>query len=377
MVSFFRLMMEASQDEVDGQDFVQINETNANSNSVENSTHNYMDDDNNVPSMHPPSPKENSFGKLERINSRNIFEDLLVESSTSGEEVQHQTCPINEDSKKVNDKSISQQSVLSLKKVCTLGARQCSKESNQKFKNTKDNTNLSDEDLPSDVVNKHDDLIHVTNETDNPVLVTNEEGTTEAIDKEVEKEDRTNEEIGSKEKEKEGVIKVTDSQEKMEDGTTMETDNQERKEGETLDSTNNLQEREEGTSENSNDLEEEKEGSKEETESQVRMLDEAPSETINQVGKENGSTKERDKQEVKEEETVEKQNSKEEKEKEFSKDTTNKIVETSKILSASEETLNETPKNSSSKQVNNDNTEVDLEKQDKLPEDTDNEDKSK
>lgn len=367
--------MEASQDEVDGQDFVQINETNANSNSVENSTHNYMDDDNNVPSMHPPSPKENSFGKLERINSRNIFEDLLVESSTSGEEVQHQTCPINEDSKKVNDKSISQESVLSLKKVCTLGVRQCSKESNQKFKNTKDNTNLSDEDLPSDVVNKHDDLIHVTNETENPVLVTNEEGTTEAIDKEVEKEDRTNEEIGSKEKEKEGVIKVTDSQEKMEDGTTMETDNQERKEGETLDSTNNLEEREEGTSENSNDLEEEKEGSKEETESQVRMLDEAPSETMNQVGKENGSTKERDKQEVKEEETVEKQNSKEEKEKELSKDTTNKIVETSKILSASEETSNETPKNSSSKQVNNDNTEVDLEKQDKLPEDTDNEDK--
>lgn len=360
MVSFFRLMMEASQDEVDGQDFVQINETNANSNSVENSTHNYMDDDNNVPSMHPPSPKENSFGKLERINSRNIFEDLLVESSTSGEEVQHQTCPINEDSKKVNDKSISQQSVLSLKKVCTLGARQCSKESNQKFKNTKDNTNLSDEDLPSDVVNKHDDLIHVTNETDNPVLVTNEEGTTEAIDKEVEKEDRTNEEIGSKEKEKEGVNKVTDSQEKMEDGTTMETDNQERKEGETLDSTNNLEGREEGTSENSNDLEEEKEGSKEETESQVRMLDEASSETMNQVGKENGSTKERDKQEVKEEEMVEKQNSKEEKEKEFSKDTTN-----------------ETPKNSSSKQVNSDNTEVDLEKQDKLPEDTDNEDKSK
>uniref|UniRef100_K1R039 RE1-silencing transcription factor n=1 Tax=Magallana gigas TaxID=29159 RepID=K1R039_MAGGI len=324
--------------------------------------------------MHPPSPKENSFGKLERINSRNIFEDLLVESSTSGEEVQHQTCPINEDSKKVNDKSISQQSVLSLKKVCTLGARQCSKESNQKFKNTKDNTNLSEEDLPSDVVNKHDDLIHVTNETDNPVLVTNEEGTTEAIDKEVEKEDRTNEEIGSKEKEKEGVIKVTDSQEKMEDGTTMETDNQERKEGETLDSTNNLEGREEGTSENSNDLEEEKEGSKEETESQVRMLDEASSETMNQVGKENGSTKERDKQEVKEEEMVEKQNSKEEKEKEFSKDTTNKIVETSKILSASEETSNETPKNSS-KQVNSDNTEVDLEKQDKLPEDTDNEDK--
>lgn len=367
--------MEASQDEVDGQNFVQINETNARSNSLENSSHNDIDDVNNVPNMHPPSPKENSCGKLERINSRNIFEDLLVENSPSGEGVQHQTCPTNEDSKKVNDKSISQESVLSLKKVCTLGVRQCSKESNQNFKNTKDNISLSDQDLPSDVVNKHDDLIHVTNETDNQV--TNEEGTTEAIHKEVEKDDSTNEEIGSKEMEKEGIMKVTDSQKKMEDGTTVETDNQERKEEETIDNTNGLEEKEEGTLEKSNNLEGKKEGSKEETDSQIRMVEETSLETVNQVGKENGITKERDKQEVKEEGTVEKQNNKEKKEKVLSKERANNIVDASKMLSASEETSNETLKKSSSKQVNNDNIEVDLEKQDKLSENTDHEDNGK
>lgn len=53
-------------------------------------------------------------------------------------------------------------------------------------------------------------MIYVINEIDNLVLVINEEGIIEVIDK-VEKEDRINEEIGSKEKEKEGVIKVIDS----------------------------------------------------------------------------------------------------------------------------------------------------------------------
>lgn len=46
-----------------------------------------MDDDNYVLSMYFFLLKENSFGKLERINLRNIFEDLLVESLISGEEV--------------------------------------------------------------------------------------------------------------------------------------------------------------------------------------------------------------------------------------------------------------------------------------------------
>lgn len=54
-------------------------------------------------------------------------------------------------------------------------------------------------------------MIYVINEIDNLVLVINEEGIIEVIDKEVEKEDRINEEIGSKEKEMEGVIKVIDS----------------------------------------------------------------------------------------------------------------------------------------------------------------------
>lgn len=54
-------------------------------------------------------------------------------------------------------------------------------------------------------------MIYVINEIDNLVLVINEEGIIEVIDKEVEKEDRINEEIGSKGKEKEGVNKVIDS----------------------------------------------------------------------------------------------------------------------------------------------------------------------